>query len=264
MTIENAKATLVEWCKSQIGYHEGAANANKYAMSSNWDERLYGFSADNVPWCDVFVDAAFIECFGYDDGTAMTYQQPRGYAACSMSAMAYKNNGAFFKTPELGDQIFFYVDGDINHTGVVVAVNELHNTIQCVEGNYSDSVAYTSYTITNPTIAGFGRPNWGVIIGAETEDEQYDIIHGNYRRTYLHLEYGDGIKNPHPAVKAWQNLLLCWGKKLGICGADGEFGEATRKATLEWQKEAKAMGADVEVNGIVDEDDWVEIINVPG
>ena len=263
MTIENAKTMLAEWCKSEIGYHEGANNANKYAMSSDWDERLYGFSADNVPWCDVFVDAAYINCFGYEDAIRMTYQYPRGYASCSMSANAYKNNGAFFKTPEVGDQIFFYVDGYINHTGIVVAVNTVHNTIQCVEGNYSDSVAYTSYTISNPTIAGFGRPNWEVVVSSD-DDEQYDIIHPQKSRTYIHLEYGDGLNNPLASVKSWQNLLLCWGMKLGVCGADGEFGKVTRDATMVWQKEVKEMGGDVEVNGVVDEDDWKEIINVPG
>ena len=264
MTIENAKTILVDWCKSQIGYHEGANNANKYAMSSDWDEKLYGFSADNVPWCDVFVDAAFINCFGYEDAIKMTYQYPRGYASCRMSANAYKNNEAFYKLPEVGDQIFFYVDGEINHTGVVVGVNELYNTIQCVEGNYTDSVAYTSYVISNPTIAGFGRPDWNIVVSEESDDEQFDIIHSANHRTYMHLEYGDGLDNPLAPVKAWQNLLLCWGKKLGVYGADGEFGRLTKEATIAWQKEAKAIGANVEVNGVVDEDDWIEIINVPG
>ena len=263
MTIENAKSMLAEWCKSQIGYHEGENNGNKYALSSDWDEKFYGFSADHVPWCDVFVDAAFITVFGYENGIKMTYQYPHGFAACSLSAGAYMENGAYYKTPEVGDQIFFYVDGAINHTGVVVAVNEIHNTIQCVEGNYSDSVAYTSYTISNPTIAGFGRPDWNIVTGID-EEEQFDIVHGKYPRTYIHLEYGDGLDDPQAPVKAWQNLLLCWGKKLGVYGADGEFGKVTKDATMEWQKEVKAMGADVEVNGVVDEDDWIEIINVPG
>lgn len=94
------------------------------------------------------------------------------------------------------------------------------------------------------------------------EDEDPEIIHPMHRRTYFHLEYGDGIGNPKPQVKAWQNLLICWGYDLGKYGADGEFGTLTLLATQRWQEKAKGIGADVEVNGIVDEDDWKEIIEV--
>ena len=34
-------------------------------------------------------------------------------------------------------------------------------------------------------------------------------------------------------------------------------------ATQRWQEKVKGIGGDVEVNGIVDEDDWKEIIFVP-
>ena len=264
MTIENAKRTLTEWCKEQIGYHEGDNNYNRYAASGDWDERFYGFSADNVPWCDVFADAAYITCFGFEDGARMTYQYPHGYAACSLSANAYRNNGAFYKTPEVGDQVFFYVDGDINHTGIVVAVNDMYNTFQCVEGNSSDSVAYTSYTITNPTIAGFGRPDWSIVETSESDEEQSDVIHPQLRRTYLHLELGDGVGDPKEQVRVWQQFLLWWGMDLSEYGADGEYGHETYNATLAWQRKVKEIGGDVEINGVVDEDDWVEIINVPG
>jgi hypothetical protein len=101
------------------------------------------------------------------------------------------------------------------------------------------------------------------------EDGDQEVIHPMHRRTYFHLEYGDGIKtkeNPKaklsPQVRAWQALLLCWGYDLGKYGADGEFGTLTMLATQKWQEKAKGIGADVEVNGIVDEDDWIEIINV--
>lgn len=101
------------------------------------------------------------------------------------------------------------------------------------------------------------------------EDGDLEIIHPMHRRTFFHLEYGDGIKTkehpeaePLPQVKAWQSLLLCWGYDLGKYGADGEFGTLTMLATQKWQEKAKGIGADVEVNGIVDEDDWKEIIRI--
>lgn len=282
MTVTKAKQKLVDWCRSQIGYHEGYDGSNKYA-DGDWDTKLYGFPAGKVPWCDVFVDAAYIACFNYDPATAMTYQRPSGYAACSLSAAAYKRNGAFYMTPEVGDQIFFFYGGEINHTGIVI---EVHNDIiVCVEGNFADSVCRTQYkwrekmqSNADGNIAGFGRPNWAVVAEPEStasddtddgiddtiESEEFDIVHPTFRRTYFHLEYGDGNGNPLPQVKAWQNLLLCWGYDIGQYGADGEFGLDTDNATRQWQKYVKDRGGDVEVNGVVDEDDWIEIINVPG
>lgn len=282
MTVTKAKQKLVDWCRSQIGYHEGYDGSNKYA-DGDWDTKLYGFPAGKVPWCDVFVDAAYIACFNYDPATAMTYQRPSGYAACSLSAAAYKRNGAFYMTPEVGDQIFFFYGGEINHTGIVIEVHD--DIIVCVEGNFADSVCRTQYkwrekmqSNADGNIAGFGRPNWSVVAEPEStasddtddgiddtiESEEFDIVHPTFRRTYLHLEYGDGNGNPLPQVKAWQNLLLCWGYDIGQYGADGEFGLDTDNATRQWQKYVKDRGGDVEVNGVVDEDDWIEIINLPG
>ena len=76
-------------------------------------------------------------------------------------------------------------------------------------------------------------------------------------RSYYTLKKGDGIKNPLDQVKAWQNLMLCWGFDIGTCGADGEFGNDTAKATILFQKKC-GLTAD----GIVDENDWKEAIYV--
>ena len=57
-----------------------------------------------------------------------------------------------------------------------------------------------------------------------------------------------------------QALLNLWDNNLKI---DGEFGALTLTATKKWQQKVKGIGGDVEVNGIVDEDDWKEIIFVP-
>ena len=96
--------------------------------------------------------------------------------------------------------------------------------------------------------------------------DQFDIVHPTDRKTYVHLELGDGCVTrgykPSLAVKAWQNLLVYWGFDIGSCGDDGQFGMDTLAATNAWQKFVKEHGADVEVNGIVDEDDWLAIVEV--
>lgn len=98
------------------------------------------------------------------------------------------------------------------------------------------------------------------------EVPQPDIVHPENEHTFVHLEIGDGCRargyKPSPVIMAWQNLLLYWGFSVGSCGADGEFGLDTQTATKAWQKYAKEHGANVEVNGMVDEDDWLAIVEV--
>lgn len=261
MTINEAKQKLVNWCNSQVGYHESWDGSNKYGADGDWDVKLYGFDASNVPWCDVFADYAFIHNFGYEIGSRMTFQYPEGYALCRWSADAYKNNGNWFSVPEVGDQIFFYSGGDINHTGIVVAVNG--DNITCVEGNCADSVGRTYYNwrISNQ-IAGYGRPEWRLVadeveVPNDEEAEPVKPPENVGQRAYMHLQYGDGVNSPTAGVKAWQNLLICWGFSLAPFGADGEFGSLTQNATIQFQQKVGLTP-----NGIVDEDSWKQAIYV--
>ncbi len=157
MTVEEAKKKLVEVAKSQLAYHEGANNYNKYAEDPRITE-LYGWIVQNQPWCGTFVNWCFFDAFG-DIGGEMTYG---GSAACANQASLYKKNGAFYTKPELGDQIFFYSGGGINHTGIVVEVSSA--SIRTVEGNYSDGVSLCTYTNGNSKIAGYGRPKWSLAL----------------------------------------------------------------------------------------------------
>ena len=258
MTETEAVHALVQRAYGEVGYHEGANNFTKYAQDARIT-KLYGWNVQNQPWCEIFVAWLFINTFGYDDGVAMTYG---GSAACATHAQLYKNHNAWYKEPQKGDQIYFIVNGSINHTGIVADVSGA--TITTVEGNFSDRVATNTYYVNDSTIAGYGRPNWQIVAN-EPEPTEDDIVHPQHRRSYYHLELGDGIKHPLPQVKAWQEMLVCWGYKadLGKYGVDGEFGEATEKATKDWQTKVRGIGGNVEVNGIVDEDDWQEIIYVP-
>lgn len=264
MTIFEAKQKLINWLNSQVGYHEALDGNNKYGADGDWDLKLYGFDASNVAWCDVFSDYAFIHIFGYDLGTKMTFQYPKGYALCRWSAEAYQNHGHWFMEPEEGDQIFFYYGGEINHTGIVVAVNG--DNITCIEGNYSDSVSRTYYNWRiSSQIAGYGRPNWALVVDQIKDENCPENILDKpetsstkpSQRAYLHLQNGDGMNSPSAGVKAWQNLLLCWGFSLAPYGADGEFGSTTQNATIQFQQKVGLTP-----NGIVDEESWKQAIYI--
>lgn len=152
-----AVQALIALARAEIGYREGANNYNKYAEDPRITE-LYGWNVQNQPWCCTFVNWCFLQAFG-EIGAKMTYG---GSAACSAQADLYRKNRAFYTSrPEIGDQIFFYSNGGINHTGIVAEVNG--SGIRTIEGNYSDKVSSCTYTIGNSVIAGYGRPNWKLV-----------------------------------------------------------------------------------------------------
>ena len=237
MTVSESKKKLRDYAMSQVGYHESLDGSNKYA-DGVWDVKLYGFNAQNVPWCDVFVDGAFINCFGYDAATKMTYQTPAGYAACKLSADSYKKNGAFYSQPEVCDQVFFFYGGDINHTGIVVDVDG--DTITCVEGNYSDGVGLTHYSTRNKQlIAGYGRPDWSVVSDTECSEDTCPIpsissacdkeMWIKLAERMPEIRYG----SLGDAVKALQAMLNFLGAELDI---DGDCGVLTEKEIREFQE----------------------------
>lgn len=259
LTILEAKDKLLAWLKSQLGYHEICDNNTKYADSSI-DTDLYGFDMHGQPWCDYFVDYAFIYNFGYELGTKMTYQCPNGSAACAISARYYKDNNVFYNYPEVGDQIFFYYGGDINHTGIVIAFDSQYVTT--IEGNSSDSVQENRYYITDRSIAGYGRPNWN-LLGKSEEYFNESVESNGESNDKLVLQYGRGLNNPDPLVSAWQSLLVNLGfyksTQSKFKFIDGEFGKDTELYTKVFQEYFNLPD-----NGIVNKENWLKAIEASG
>ncbi len=247
MTVSEAKQKLISWAGEQIGYTEAADNWNKYA-SGRTD--VYGWDVQNQPWCDVFVDAGFIECFGPELAAQLTYQ-PRGAfsALCSQSAQYYKNNGAWFRTPEVADQIFFNVSGGINHTGIVTAVSG--GVVYTVEGNASDMVRRNAYGVGSAYIAGYGRPRWTLFDGssaapAPAADESCTVT-----VTLPVVRYGDRGEY----VTLMQQRLIAKGCSCGPWGADGDYGGGTKTALLQFQRK-EGLAAD----GVCGAQSWARLL----
>ena len=248
MTPQQAKEALVAWANEQVGYAEGPNNQNQYAPL--WTE-AGGWNAQNQPWCDVFVDVGFIETFGSAAAARMTYQPRGGFSAlCSASADFYRQHGAFVHVPEVGDQIFFYVGGAINHTGIVVSVGM--GAITTVEGNSSDMVARRTYAIDSPAIAGYGRPDWSAVADQDAAAApsapsaptapavSYDPYVCAVKVNLLKIgAYG-------PQVANMQHLLQDHGFDVGEI--DGRFGPQTQEALRSFQT-AAGIGVDGEWGG---------------
>lgn len=193
MTKNEAVSKLLTWANAQIGTVESGDNWNKYAQNIS---AAYGWNVQNQPWCDVFVDAGFVECFGLEAAAKMTYQPKGGFsAACRYSAAYFAAHDAFVQTPEPGDQIFFRdAEGVINHTGIVVSASG--GIVRTIEGNSGDAVRSNAYVIGAPTIAGYGRPNWSVVAGSDsnvpTTEDATDISNATVLSTYT-VQPGDTL-----------------------------------------------------------------------
>lgn len=176
MTRNEAISKLLTWANAQIGTTESGDNWNKYAQNM---AAAYGWNVQNQPWCDVFVDAGFVECFGIENAAKMTYQPIGGFsAACRYSAAYFAAQGALVQTPEPGDQIFFRdTEGVINHTGIVVSANG--GIVRTIEGNSGDAVRSNAYGIGAPIIAGYGRPNWSAVAGEDSNVPTTDVTDNN-------------------------------------------------------------------------------------
>ena len=253
MTESESKNKLVAHALEQVGYQEGANNYNKYA--SKWTE-AGGWNAQNQPWCDIFVDVMFIECFGLQAASKMTYQPVGSFSAlCSASANYYKNNGAWFSTPAIGDQVFFNVSGGINHTGIVVGVSG--GVVTTVEGNSSDAVRRNAYAVTNNYIAGYGRPNWAVVNSEQdsqpTPTPAPTISTCDVSVKLPVIKYGDASMY----VKVMQTLLIGRGYNCGVCGSDGEYGQQTKIALYQFQSK-NGLTAD----NICGQATWTKLLGV--
>jgi hypothetical protein len=154
---------LVEFAKSQIGYKETGKNITKYSAYFEGTDFYNGSKGDGktwgAEWCDIFVDYCFCNVFGMEEGREMLCQPKKSAGAgCKYSAGYYKSAGRWHTSPEVGDQIFFYVGGDINHTGIVTKVAE--GKVFTVEGNADNAAKEHKFALDNKKIAGYGRPRW--------------------------------------------------------------------------------------------------------
>ena len=178
MTEDQVIKKLISTASSEIGYMEKASNKNlddKTANAGKGNFTKYARDLVNLigspysqgaAWCDMFVDWCFVKTFGKDNAKKML----GGWSAYTpTSANFYKNSGRFFKTPSVGDQIFFKNSERINHTGIVINVTE--DFVYTIEGNSSNKVQNRSYSLKDKSIAGYGKPNWSVVT---TKEEKLD------------------------------------------------------------------------------------------
>ena len=263
MTIDEGKQKLVAWCNSQVGTREGPNNWNPYAERLDKIDNLTWGPKQNQPWCGEFVLCAFVECFGVD--TALELQcssRPTSIPLCSAGAGNFKQAGRWNVNPQVGDVVFFVVNGAINHTGIVTSVGM--GAITTVEGNSGDMVSRNTYPLNSPRIAGYGRPRWEAVQRAEpdetepVEDETFTPAEDNpavpgFAVNLRTLQRGDVSE----IVRAAQMLLIGRGWRCGPWGADGEFGPDTEDGVRRYQR-----SRGLEADGVIGPDTWRALLGV--
>lgn len=247
-TVKYDKQILIDWGYSQLGYHEGDNNWNKYAEIMDKVKDFYNGIKQNQPYCDVWYDCGCYVCYGREAALYLTCQPEKSCGAgCRFSAEYYQAKGRFFKSnPETGDQIFFGTGWDnVYHTGMVVKVE--NGIVTTIEGNTSDMVAERQYPLNSPKIFGYGRPRWD----GEGAPAPTPVVTKLYNVQLPLLKEG----SVGGYVKTAQTLLIargysCGGKKplLGEEKADGEFGQKTSEAVAAFQKD-NGLLADRELGG---------------
>ena len=211
--------------KSQIGYKEGPNNETKYG-------KAYGL--DHAPWCMEF-------CWwcARESGLIDKVDFPHT-ASCPIGMEWFQNKKRFFKSPKVGDYIFFKWTSNhttcASHVGIVSAVqgNRVY-TIEGKAGSASDRVCERSYSLSYSCIVGYGRLPLD-------RDERSDCD-----LTVRVLQQGMSGND----VKQVQTMLYYGGFKGTMLKPNGDFGSRTLASVKSFQK-AKGLTQD----GIVGEKTW--------
>lgn len=186
MDKKQAIAELIKFAESQIGYHEKASNKDLDSKTANAGNKNYtkfaaffddlrkkGVNVYNGPknpseWCDEFVDYCFYQVFNGDTGLKMLYQPTRNScgAGCRFSAGWFRDNKAMYKTPEVGDVVYFGASGKETHTGIVCKVND--KSFVSIEGNKNNEVKKVTHKY--PGNYQFGRPRWSLAVNDQAAE----------------------------------------------------------------------------------------------
>lgn len=180
----NYASKVIKVAEAEVGYLEKASNSNLDSKTGNagsknytkyardFDSKypdFYNGKKNGYAWCDIFVDWCFVTAFGVEAALKLLGQPKKSCGAgCSWSALYYQRIPSFYRSPKVGDQIFFRdKNGSPCHTGLVYKVDSTY--VYTIEGNTSTTagvvanggcVAKKKYKLDSSSIHGYGRPKY--------------------------------------------------------------------------------------------------------
>lgn len=246
---------LMQIALQEEGYLEKKSNADLDSKTKNAGENNYtkywrdlAPSYQRQPWCAAWVIWCFVKAYGKALALKLLCATSGFSYYTPTMANYFKSQGRFFKSnPQKGDIIFFKNSVRIHHVALVLNVDSTY--VYTIEGNTSSGaevvpnggcVCRKKYTLTNPKIAGYGRPNYSLI------DERQ--ISNPYVEPIKFLKKGSKGED----VKWLQYELVESGYNLKI---DGDFGQLTYNALVDFQEKFN-----LEVDGICGNKTRAELI----
>lgn len=138
---------FLQVAQAEVGYTEGKNNKNKFGKE-------YGL--DNNPWCQIFV-----WWVSKHSGLKENIDFPKT-ASCPRGLIWFRERGRLFKTPMVGDYIYFKwtsnKETEASHVGIVEAIKD--GRVYTIEGNAgsaSDRVIRKNYSLKYACIVGYAR-----------------------------------------------------------------------------------------------------------
>jgi hypothetical protein len=236
---------IIEVAANEIGYLEKnskssleskTANAGNKNYTKYWDDIYPAFQGQ--PWCLCFIIWCFTKAYG-DAEAKKLLKMPAYTFYTPTSAQYFKNAKQWYKTPQIGDIIYFKNSSRICHVGLVYKVD--NTKVYTIEGNTNGgstleanggAVAKKSYPLNYSRIAGYGRPDYkdpviiqlpdGIIKKGKKGNPVLMIQKALNFIGYKLIEDGDFGPKTENALKDFQakyNLEV-----------DGEYGPQTKKA----------------------------------
>lgn len=225
---------VISIAAAEVGYLEKRSNSQLDDKTANAGSNNYTkYWRDVYPayqaqaWCAAFVSWVLMQAF--DKATAEKLLKHWPYVYCPTLGSLFTK----YANPEVGDIVIFYRGGTFAHTGIVIKVSG--DQFWTIEGNTSGAsgviangggVCQKSYYNSSLPGTKFCRPDWSIAVswmdehlGSATQPEKDYLCEG---------DQGE-------AVRTYQGKLISVGYDCGSSGADGDFGPATKTATVEFQ-----------------------------
>lgn len=231
-TVADAKKRVLDIARAEIGYLEKRSNSQLDDKTANAGSNNYTkYWRDVKPewngqaWCAVFVSWVLMQAFDKTTATKLLKHWP--YVYCPDLG----NRFTQYANPEVGDIVIFYRGGTFAHTGIVTSV--VGDRFETIEGNTSGAsgviangggVCAKSYFNSKLPGTKFCRIDWNAAAAWMNGN-----LGGSEQKDFL-CEGDQG-----EAVKSYQKNLIEIGYNCGKNGADGDFGPATKTATVEFQ-----------------------------
>lgn len=144
--------------ENELEYHESGNNITKFGKWSG---------CDGQPWCAAFAAWAIAQAFDGKKSSAV-----KALHGCSnvnytpTLTDTFKSHNAWYKTPEVGDEVMYGDSGGPYHVGLVTSVNKKKKTYVSVEGNANDKVSKKVHSsFMDGNVIGYGRPDYSKATG---------------------------------------------------------------------------------------------------